>query len=155
MYLNRKVKAKQYLNALSPKYINQISDLSPVASFTALETLDVSYNHIFDLSLVPDFGTLQALDASGNPIKDLRPLQRAINLRYLALANINQGSIKYGTWPPKLIGLCVKGSNWLSLLSLPPINSIIDFDGNVLGERNEEFESLFRRYIIESQKAGE
>jgi Leucine-rich repeat (LRR) protein len=65
--------------------INQISDLSPLASLTNLTRLGLSQNGITDLSPLTSLINLTDLGLYGNQISDLSPLASLTNLTRLDL----------------------------------------------------------------------
>lgn len=66
---------------------NQISDLSPLAPLTGLQTLYLSDNEISDLSPLAALTGLQKLGLFSNQVSDLSPLSQLINLVELDLYN--------------------------------------------------------------------
>ena len=66
-------------------WVNQISDISPLASLTDLCWLDLGANQISDISPLASLTNLSHLCIDNNQISDIYPLASLINLRWLAL----------------------------------------------------------------------
>ena len=64
---------------------SHIVDLSPLLSLINLRDLDLSYNNITDISLVSKIENLEKLVMIGNGISDLSPLRELTNLKNLDL----------------------------------------------------------------------
>ncbi len=77
------------LESLSLDYNEEISDLSPLASLHQLRVLSLAGNRVSDLSPLANLSELEYLYASHNQIRDLSPLSRLTQLRFLDL-NHNQ-----------------------------------------------------------------
>ena len=62
---------------------NQISDLSPLAALTNLRKVGLQDNQISDLSPLSALTNLRVINLRNNPLSDLRPLSNLINLEDL------------------------------------------------------------------------
>jgi small GTP-binding protein len=71
-------------------YRNHITDLSPIASLTALTYLELSGNHITDLSPLASLNTLTYLEMRRNQITDLSPI---VSLSALSGLNLDKNQI--------------------------------------------------------------
>ncbi len=65
---------------------NQITDLSPLSALTFLRKLDLQHNQITDLSPLAALTTLIDINLRDNPLSDLIPLSGLTNLESLELA---------------------------------------------------------------------
>ncbi len=65
----------------------QIQDISALAAFKNLETLDLSFHHIADISPLSGLVKLTALSLGGNPVADITPLSALTSLRELKMFN--------------------------------------------------------------------
>ncbi len=68
---------------------NQISDLTPLAQLTNLETLTLRYGEMEDLSPLASLTQLTELDLTGGRFSDISPLARLTNLQSLSLSTNN------------------------------------------------------------------
>ncbi|MCL1831973.1 MAG: leucine-rich repeat domain-containing protein [Oscillospiraceae bacterium] len=66
---------------------NELTDLTPLAQFRYLETLNISENQIVDLKPLSELKNLKRLIISGNQIVDLTPLSALDGLMVLELQN--------------------------------------------------------------------
>ena len=78
------------INLMELELSLNISDLSPLAGFTRLTTLNLSGNQISDISPLTDKVNLQRLILAHNPITNLRPLAGLVKLQYLDLSHTQQ-----------------------------------------------------------------
>ena len=65
---------------------NTISDLSPLSALTTLTKLDLPENDISDLSPLSALTALRDINLRNNPLSDLRPLSNLTNLEALEIA---------------------------------------------------------------------
>jgi internalin A len=65
----------------------QIQDISALAAFKNLETLDLSFHHIADISPLSGLVKLISLSLGGNPVVDITPLAALTSLRELKIFN--------------------------------------------------------------------
>lgn len=66
---------------------NQITDLSPLSSFTDLERLFLENNRISDISPLGGLSKLSILNMNGNNISDITPLEGCTGLTFIGLDN--------------------------------------------------------------------
>jgi len=68
-------------------YNNQISDLSPLAGLTKLQSLILDYNQIEDMSALSELANLERLNLNNNMVESIPDLQDLKQLRDLYLEN--------------------------------------------------------------------
>jgi Leucine-rich repeat (LRR) protein len=66
---------------------NEISDLSPIAGLTVLQSIDFAGNKIADLTPLAGLTGLQYLELSNNEVVELKPLAKLENMRSLYLSH--------------------------------------------------------------------
>lgn len=66
---------------------NNITDLTPISSFTSLTKLNASNNNITDISTLENLTKLKTVNLTNNKIKDISVLKNSNNLEFLYLNN--------------------------------------------------------------------
>ena len=66
-------------------FLSTLSDITPLASLTNLQVLNISSHQIIDIVPLASLTSLRELDLSGNQISDLEPLASLTNLQKLDL----------------------------------------------------------------------
>jgi len=70
--------------------INDVTDITPIASLKHLEYLEIFHNHITDLSPLQDLQYLMDLNLVKNNVSDLTPLMNLKSLKRLWIYNCDQ-----------------------------------------------------------------
>ncbi len=82
-----------YCVNLTELYINskQISDISPIANLTNLETITFQFGQIQDIGPIANLQNLKNLNLSVNPVQDYTPIASLTNLESLTLEEMVNG----------------------------------------------------------------
>ena len=108
-----------------------ISDISPLANFTDLQSLDLAEMRVSDLSPIKNLAKLRSLYLGGTPVSDLSPLMNLSALQSLVLSEMKIRNFEVIT---KLINLQsielwnIKGIDIGLLANLRKLQSLILFE---------------------------
>ncbi len=81
----------------------RVSDVSPLASLTAMTSLNLAHTRLIDLSTLASLTALTSLNLSGTQVSDVSPLARLTALTSLVLADTQVSDVS------ALAALCQRG----------------------------------------------